>query len=922
MTLTVTNECGTDVFTELVEVALTPVAPTAAFTASVNEGCEPFTVEFSSQSSDNTENLSWSFPGGTPATSTDVNPTVTYNTAGTFDVSLIASNEVGNDQAMQTNFIVVNPLPSADFTPVANELVVDFTNNSQNGSTYSWDFGDTGSSIENAPTHTYDDEGTYTVTLTVTNECGTDVFTELVEVSLTPVAPTAAFTASVNEGCEPFTVEFSSQSSDNTENLSWSFPGGTPATSTDVNPTVTYNTAGTFDVSLIASNEVGNDQAMQTNFIVVNPLPSADFTPVANELVVTFNNNSQDGNTYTWDFGDMNISDAENPVHTYGMEGTYLVTLIVTNDCGTTTFEEEVTVSLTPVAPTAAFTANETSGCAPFTVQYTSQSSANATSLLWEFEGGMPATSTETNPVVVYTSIGSFSTTLTATNEAGNGIASETNYIVINDVPSIGFSSVSNFLEVDFTNTTTNADTYEWNFGDMGISALENPTHTYTEPGTYTVILTATNECGSVEMSTEVTVSLAPTAPTAAFSTDISEGCAPLTVSMTNLSSDNADSYLWEVTGPTPASSMEENPVFTFTTAGSYSISLTASNEVGENTQTQANIVIVNDEPLANFSSSAFGNTVNFFNNSQFGDTYLWNFGDNMTSNEENPSHEYATEGFYTVTLTVTNECGENVWTEGVTVGAMMPVTNFIADIEEDCVPFVVQFTDNSSNDPTSWDWTFEGGTPATSTEQNPVVTFNTPGEYDVTLAAANEVGSNNILRSEFIHALDIPNASFAWINNGLNISFTNTSLAGTSYMWNFGDGFSTTAVSPSHEYEMNGIYTVTLTVENECGTSTFSDEIDLRNTSIGELDFLSEFNLYPNPNNGQFTLVLAGEGLGTDVLEIRLINVIGQVMKQEEVNFTGNLERTYDHRNLAAGMYFVELRAGNKNVYKKLVIE
>jgi len=237
-------------------------------------------------------------------------------------------------------------------------------------------------------------------------------------------------------------------------------------------------------------------------------------------------------------------------------------------------------------------------------------------------------------------------------------------------------------------------------------------------------------------------------------------------------------------------------------------------------------------------------------------------------------------------------------------------------------VPFVVQFTDNSSNAPTSWDWTFEGGTPATSTEQNPVITFNTQGEYDVTLSAANEIGSNSILRSEFINALGDPAASFAWTNDGLAISFTNTSIDGTSYMWNFGDGFSTTSVSPSHLYETEGVYTVSLTVENECGFSVFTDELDLRSTGIGELDFLSEFELYPNPNNGQFTIVLNGESLGTDLLEIRLINIIGQVMNQEVVNFTGSLERSYDHRYLAAGMYFVELRAGDRNVYKKVVIE
>ena len=213
------------------------------------------TVQFSNQSSANSVSWNWSFSGGTPSTSTDPNPVVTYNSPGVFSVILEVTNATGGTNLLtENNFIIVNDVPTANFTSSINGTAATFTNNSSNATSYSWDFGDGNSSTDFSPTHTYSSDGTYTVVMAATNDCGSVTFTETVTIS---TAPAAAFSSNVTSGCAPLTVQFSNQSSTNSVSWSWSFPGGTPSTSTDPNPTVVYNSAGTFNVTLEVTNGTG-----------------------------------------------------------------------------------------------------------------------------------------------------------------------------------------------------------------------------------------------------------------------------------------------------------------------------------------------------------------------------------------------------------------------------------------------------------------------------------------------------------------------------------------------------------------------------------------------------------------------------------------------------------------------------------------
>jgi YD repeat-containing protein len=161
--------------------------------------------------------------------------------------------------------------------------------------------------------------------------------------------------------------------------------------------------------------------------------------------------------------------------------------------------------------PVADFAANPTSGYAPLTVAFTDSSTNNPTSWSWNF--GDSGTSTLQNPSHEYTTPGTYTVSLTATNACGNDSETKTGYITVNvcPVPVANFSATPDEgcapLAVSFTDASTNnPTTWSWNFGDTGTSNLQNPTHEYTSPDTYTVTLTAGNFCGSNNKTSQIIV--------------------------------------------------------------------------------------------------------------------------------------------------------------------------------------------------------------------------------------------------------------------------------------------------------------------------------------------------------------------------------------------------------------------------------
>ena len=908
--LTATNDCGTSTFTQTVTIA-TP--PTAGFNASVQTGCAPLTVQFNNTSSANASTYAWQFPGGSPSSSNQANPTVVYAAAGQYSVILTVSNAAGSNTVTQTNYITVTTVPATVFSAAVNGYTANFTNATSGATSYQWNFGDGGTSVEPNPSHVYSNAGTYTVVLTATNACGTSTSTQVVTIVAPPVA---AFTASPISGCDSLTVQFTNTSAGNPTTFAWQFPGGSPSTSTLENPTVFYASPGVYSVLLTATNSAGSGSVTQTNYVVVGTAPTAGFNSSISTNIVSFTNVSTGATSFSWSFGDGSSSTSASPVHTYAADGVYTVVLTASNNCGTSTFTQTVTI-VTP--PSANFTVGQANGCIPFTVQFTNTSSANSTGFAWQFPGGTPSTSNDANPIVVYEQAGTYSVTLVASNAAGNSSVTQTDLIHVGTVPSAGFTATTAGATLTLDNQTTGATGYTWDFGDGMGSSLEEPTHTYSADGVYLVTLYAKNACGT-DTFTQTVLVLTP--PTAAFAAAVTQGCAPLTVEFTNSSSVNSVAFNWEFPGGNPATSTEQNPTVVYNTPGVYDVQLTAINAAGSTTELKTSYIVVNSAPVASFSYQLGGLSAQFENTTVGASSYSWDFGDGGSSSEENPVHTYAAPGEYLVVLTATNACGTTEYTQTVSITGTAPIAAFSSgDDPSGCAPMTVQFTDLSVGQPTAWLWSFQGGTPSTSTEQNPVVVYSTPGVFSVELTASNIYGSYTTNQVNLIEVNSVPAVNFtvASITNG-QVSFSNGSSNALSYLWNFGDGISSTENNPVHTYQTSGTYTVSLTALNDCGVSVLSQEVTVMVVGVNDVNWVEQYRLYPNPTTGSFTFELSGTG--REELSFEFFNGLGQLIRREVGNFSsGSIVRQFEYGSLPAGIYSFRVSDGTSNMVIKVTI-
>jgi len=239
-------------------------------------------------------------------------------------------------------------------------------------------------------------------------------------------------------------------------------------------------------------------------------------------LTVSFTNTSTSQDSITswlWNFGDGSNSTSQNATHTYTNPGTYTVTLTAWNTCGNSaTTSENITVSCPPV--TAQFSANVTSGYPPLTVQFTDLSTSGVPIISWLWNFGDGSNSTSQNATHTYTNPGTYTVTLTAWNTCGNSATTSENITVSCPPVTAQFSAnvTSGYppLTVQFTDLSTSGVpiiSWLWNFGDGSNSTSQNATHTYTNPGTYTVTLTAWNTCGNSHSMVRLSYITVMTAP-------------------------------------------------------------------------------------------------------------------------------------------------------------------------------------------------------------------------------------------------------------------------------------------------------------------------------------------------------------------------------------------------------------------------
>lgn len=349
-------------------------APVASFTMSQNNICAGTCINFTNTSTGAPfTSVSWNFGGGAVPNTSSVNSpsNICFNTAGTYTITLTVTNANGTNSITQN--LIVLPQPVASFTASQTNICVNdcinFTNTSTGGpfNLTGWSFtgSSTATSTTNNPTNIcYPTVGSFPATLIVMNGTCGDTISQTINVTTCSLPPVSSFTPSSTTVCVGDPVTFTDNSTNGPTSWSWLFPSGTPANSTAQNPTVTWSTAGTYTVSLTASNGVGAGNTATVNItVVVCAGPNAAFTPSATGLCVgdciTFSNTSTGASSYSWTFsgGTPASSTAQNPgTVCYSTPGTYAVTLIASSGGNSDTLVTTITVGSLPTITASADT--------------------------------------------------------------------------------------------------------------------------------------------------------------------------------------------------------------------------------------------------------------------------------------------------------------------------------------------------------------------------------------------------------------------------------------------------------------------------------------------------------------------------------------------------------------------------------------
>ena len=808
--MSVTNECGTDTTTETVTIA--PSNLVAFFSVDTTVGCVPFTVDFNQFTVNGSNNQSWDFDDGN--FSNLYSPSHTFTDSGTYQVSLAVSNACNFDTAYKT--IRVNSSPNIEFNVIDDTLcagsVFQFNNLSDNGISNNWDFGDSTYSYITNPTHIFTDSGNYRVILTgssLTNNCEAYDSVDLVVLPY----PVITATSDTSNGCIPLPVNFSSTVNSVGYYL-WDFGDGN--TSTVDNPTHTYTSDGYYSVNVRFEDFSGCVDSFDFD-IIPHPVPSPSFIPIQLDTCVlpinyNFQNNSIGASSYNWDFGDGNNSINTLPDNSYISSGNYTIKLVASNTYGCS---DSITSSIfvKPVT-NAQFNAVPLDTCKLPANYSLVNNSTGSIAYIWDFGDG--STSNLPNLNHSYSSDGNYQISLISMNSFG---CFDTSYVDINvlPVPSLGF----NYTQLDtcsvpsnfsFQNTSTGGNSYLWDFGDGLFSPVYSPLHTFSSDGTYNVKISGSNIFGcSDSLIQPLIVNPIPVAQFTAVQLDT---CViPASYSLVN-SSVGAIFNSWDLGNG--ASSNSTNFNFSYTSSGSYDISLLVMNQFGclDSLTSSVNVSPVPQVSFnyAKLDSCILPSNYSFTNTSTGGNSYLWSFDTIANSIQNNPFFSFNDDGIYQVSVLATNSLGCSDSAIDYINVSPIPIANFSLDTTIGCEPFNAIFTNNSQYS-NFYNWDFNDGN--TGSFLNGSHVFQNSGNYTVKLVVEDVNGcKDSIFENVNVYPSPVSNYTYTATDPcylPINVDFSNTSTGGNSFQWDFGNGQLTTFTNPSTIYDSVGIYNIQL---------------------------------------------------------------------------------------------------------------
>ncbi len=855
------NGCKDDT-TWVVPIVTSNTPPIANFTPSVTQSCTaPLTVSFINNSSagkGGALSYLWDFGNGTTSVLTTPNP-VTYNATGVYTVKLTVTELNGCISSKSTAIVVSKPI--ASFTllndTVCPGIATTFTNTSLGAVSYSWDFGDAGTSNQTNPSHTYNAPGTYNVKLTASaGGCSDDTTFALVVENVV-----ANFTRVPSYYCDfPMQVKYTNTSIP--AGVSWLWEFGDQKTAVTQNPTHNFLKPDDseytvydplfFANKLTVTSAVGC-KANVTKTDTINPI-IARLQPDTAEgcvpLKVQFSDSSRSKeliNFYHWDFGDGQSSAVKNPSHTYNTTGDYTVFLDIKNvaGCADTSYPiiirvgdvtaPDFSVSSATVCPNQSVILTDlTPGANVDSWHYTADG-ANASDCpsdsnwTWKFNSKAGA-----QDITLTTGFNGCYSSKTISNAITvKGPIARLNYTALCDSP----------YKYIFKGEISGADSWTWDFGDgqtIAASIDTTVTHYYVASGNYKVKIIGTNATsGCADYTDSVTVkvrnvkAVITTVPvickqishtfSAASSVDVYSACS--------------NGYRWDWgDGSPPSLNNVPSDAHTYASIGIDTIRLIVSAENG-------------CKDTATFSLKVFGIKAGFtldntsrcipfpvnFNDTTHSDTtvvgWAWTFGNGLTGNTKSPSTVYGSKlgNPWTVKMVVTDKLGcQDSTTKTIT--PFLPNPSFGAK-NTLCTKEVDNFTGAGTNI-SQYTWDFGDGTPLVTKLTNTATHAytNAPGPYSVKLVVKDINGClDSITNTDYILVQSYPKAGFTSnADSSANLCYpfkaafydTTKAASTTSIVsWDVGTGDPVLAQTPvKFTYGQKGTYKVTLVSQTSYG--------------------------------------------------------------------------------------------------------
>ncbi len=582
--------------------------------------------------------------------------------------------------------------------------------------------------------------------------------------------------------------------------------------------------------------------------------------------------------TYLWSNG------STSPVISVSTVGCYTVTVTNTaTGCSATSLEFCVTIG--QGIPTPTVTGTNTI-CVGSTTTLTSSDAGVGATYLWST--GATTSSIDANAAGCYTVTtslnGCSATSLEFCVTIGQGIPTPT----ITGTNTICGSS---------TTTLTSSDagvgaTYLWSTGATTSSIDANAAGCYTVTASF-------NGCSATSLEFCVTQTAAPTV-TAAGATSFCEGGSVILTA-----SSGADSYSW-------SGGLGTTQSVTATTSGDYTVTATTGNCV---LTSAAVTVTVNPVVVPVITASSLtvctGSTVTLTSTTNVNNVnYTWS---NNQSGANLSSIQVTQAGVYTVTVTTNGGCSATSASVTVNSGSSFQPGITVGGNTVICQGQSVILLSNSNTDN---QWNLNGLPIAGAI--SPSHSATTTGNYSVTVSTNGCTGTSvNI--PVVVNPSPLAVGSATTDVNGL-VQFTNNSTNFFATQWNFGDGTAfSNSTNPSHLYTENGVYQVSLTVYNDCGSNTVTFNVEVLQTGIKALNNDQSLSIAPNPTKDQ--ILVDFNDASTKSLNINMVNLAGQVIYSESINnFNGKFKQNISLGNFASGVYFIQMVTDSKVITRKVI--